>query len=160
DIDSDHEYKCVGGEYDRFHTSGFVSFHVEGPPGGSCDPLAGYFSFGQHEGNGHFMFPEKMDPIRLTSTLNEWVRFDKPGTYRVYCLTWRLAKNDEKLNFLPLCSPVVEIQIVPATDAFVAKTLLQAKALLSEGQKAVTQWEGAKMLRYLGDRSAIDLLVP
>ncbi|MDQ2950094.1 MAG: hypothetical protein M3Y27_29850 [Acidobacteriota bacterium] len=71
-------------QYDRSGRMRWETFAVN-PSEGTTDPLAIYFNaFRGFLGGGltNFQYLSAV-PIQIHLQLNEWVRFDQPGTYRV-----------------------------------------------------------------------------
>lgn len=126
------------------------------PRTGWSDPLATYFAGGMCAGGGPSWPPFlKSKPIELSLDLNQWVRFDQPGVYRVQILSRRVRDRSN-----PIGSPVtlesnpIEVRIVPATPRWQSatlKTILQR--LKSGGPLAEVAAAG---LRYLATPAAID----
>jgi hypothetical protein len=78
--------------YDRSGRMSYETFLVE-PESGWHDPLQNYFgslSGGLGGGLTSFKFLSSQ-PIVLSLQLNEWVRFDVPGKYRLEVATHRVA---------------------------------------------------------------------
>ncbi len=88
--------------------------------------------------------------------LNEWVRFRKPGLYRIAVLTRRVSKVHESRNENPLelVSNVLTIDIAPAPEAWARERLtesvaaLNAPALLTE-ESRLARLHAAQTLRFL-----------
>jgi len=97
-------------------------------------------------------------PVTVPMTVNERLRFDKPGTYRLYVTSSRVTDGKVKVNnpfdagkTITTASNVVQFQIVPADPAWAHA---QAQAALVEVQDHYTgpmtvsdPWD---VLRYLG----------
>ena len=70
-------------------------------------------------------------PEMISSVLNEWLRFDKPGKYRVYAVSGRVTPLHPKDHAqwgqsLRLASNIVSIEIIPADAEWASHALEQA----------------------------------
>jgi len=134
-----------GGEFD------FERFEVS-PSAGWSDPLTTYFAQDfLREGHG-WSWPLllKSKPVDIAIDLNQWVRFDDPGVYRVRVVSHRVSGVDG------LESNVIELQIVPASAEWQDATL---KGILPQLNSSGAASEGAiAELRYLGTPAAIDVM--
>ena len=77
------------------------------------------------------------DPIAFERELTDYVRFEKPGTYRLFVITRRVFKEGRKyLDFgpssIPLASNVLEVTILPDDPDWDAKRLSKILAKLSD----------------------------
>jgi hypothetical protein len=128
-----------GGEFD------FESFDVS-PGTGWSDPLATYFAQ-DFPLTGHgWQWPPllKSKPLEVSLDLNQWVRFDEPGIYRIKVISRRVASRSGN----GLQSNTIDLQIVPATLDW-----QEAKLKASLGKRE----EGAVAdLRYLATPAAIE----
>jgi hypothetical protein len=135
-----------GGEFD------FETFDVS-PSTGWSDPLATYFAQDFVRTGHGWSWPPllKSKPIEVSLDLNEWVRFDQPGAYRVKVFSHRVCcvGSNTSSSQRALQSNVMELRIVPATPEWQDATLsaIRAKPLLDS--------TGAD-LRYLPTPAAID----
>jgi len=109
------------------------AFHVDNSAG-AVDPLPVYYDreFGiAYSGGGPRFQPLSEKPVPISYTLNEWLRFDAPGHYRVYLTSGRVtdaAKRHEGLFFQghAVTSNAVEFEVLPDDPAWDAKTLQAA----------------------------------
>jgi hypothetical protein len=90
----DKHYQINMATYDRSGRMSYESFRVE-PADGTSDPLAVYFK--AHVAfmmggltNFQFLSPK---PYVVHLNLNEWVRFDKPGNYRITVESSRVGSS-------------------------------------------------------------------
>lgn len=83
DTQNTGKYQVWMGTYDRSGRIPSVHFVIDGPAGSSCDPLAAYFSGGFFMGGG-LGNDAKLGRYEQIFHLNEWIRFDRPGKYRLY----------------------------------------------------------------------------
>jgi hypothetical protein len=140
-----------GSEFD------FETFDVS-PPTGWSDPLATYFAQDFPRTGHGWLWPPllKSKPVELSLDLNQWVRFDQPGVYRVKVLSHRVCCGGSNIrsNWSALQSNVIELHIVPATPEWQDVTL---KAILAKLDRANPSFEGgAADLRYLATPGAIE----
>lgn len=136
-----------GGEFD------FESFDVS-PSAGWSDPLTTYFAQDfLRTGHGWSWPPlRKSKPVELSIDLNQWVRFDQPGVYRVRVISHRVGGVDGS----GLQSNVIDLHIVPATAEWQDVTL---KRILPQLSSSGAAFEGAIAdLRYLATPAAIDVM--
>jgi len=115
--------------YDRSGRMDEDSFNVE-PQSGWVDPLAAYFRYGSYMGggirSGEYLSSK---PVTLTANLNEWVRFDQPGTYTLTVTSHRVGPTDKRWGQFPLktvdlvSSNSVKLTIIPATSEWQDETL-------------------------------------
>ena len=152
--------------YDRSGRMNYEKFLVE-PADGTSDPLLVYFHSGSFFlGGGLTNFEFLSDtPYVIHLNLNEWVRFDKPGHYRLTVTSQRVSDALGGKTFYQgavqeLKSNSIELQIVEPDDAWQQAQLQEILAdfdssppptgPLSSGQRlaAITR------LRYLGSAEA------
>jgi hypothetical protein len=126
------------------------SFDVS-PSTGWSDPLVTYFAQ-DFPRTGHGWSPPpllKSKPVELSIDLNQWVRFDQAGVYRVKVISHRVCDVvNVSSNRSALQSNVIELRIVPTTPEWQDATLKAILAKLDEGTIAD--------LRYLATPAAID----
>jgi hypothetical protein len=123
--------------------------------------------------------PLNASPISIEQIVNDWISFRKPGRYEITAQTWRLSLVDNSEDSarvffpkpLPMQSNTIEIEIVPAEDAWANTQLQQAVASLNHGvsppivgQPIDTQRQNdvvtaARVLRFLETRDAALALV-
>ena len=154
--------------YDRSGRMSYEQFEVD-PKAGWADPLALYFSTSGGIGGGLTSFRLLSSTATVMSIdLNEWVRFDQPGTYRVAVSSRRVTDRAKKRVFNgdppePLRSKPFVLHIVPATSAWQAATLQTSLAQLeaapsAQGQPFAERKAALADLRFLGSRGAIRAL--
>jgi len=136
------------------------AFHVDNPAG-AVDPLPVYYDreFGiAYSGGGPRFQPLSAKPLTVSYTLNEWLRFDTPGRYRVYLTSGRItdtAKRHEDLSFqgYAATSNAVEFEILPDDPAWDAETLQAALPLYNaQGYNSRTdaaQQAAVRIVRFL-----------
>jgi hypothetical protein len=152
----------------RYDRSGRMSYEhfVVSPGGGTRDPVAVYFNamtvfFGGGLTSFDFLSSK---PTLIELNLNEWVRFDKTGTYEVKVISNRVS--DVQAGDNPLCHPLevqsntITLQVVPADAAWQRAQFAQAVAQLGRGTRHEVYtahdpyWQALSVLRYLGTEAA------
>src|ERR1700677_4079269 len=157
-------YEMTNAGYDRSGRMGYESFSVN-PSSGWADPLEKYFANGEFMGGGLFnIVPLEPKPVLILLNLNEWMRFDEPGTYRVTVSSSRVNDSTKGELFrgnggVPLTSNTLELQIVAATPEWQAqrlKEILQAKDSPTPTEvEQKRQQDAVRDLRFLGTDGAI-----
>ncbi len=132
---------------DRFQVS---------PKEGTTDPWA--FRLGQpiaYSGPGGMRIGA--EPVSTNADLNEWLRFDHAGRYRVSALfhAGAVLRPDVAVK-----SNEIEIEIVPADTEWLAEQLRQAVAVLEapaghDQQASATRASATHALRYLDTRESL-----
>jgi HEAT repeat protein len=151
------EYYAETSTYDRSGRLRDLAFHVDSPLGGYADPLETHQS---GIGGGLRKGPERLGQYSQTFTLNEWVRFDEPGDYRIYCTTNRVwSTTDDVRQIVNLCSQIIKVRIIPASKASIAETVTDAlKALQSKDSKV--RRHSIRLLRFLSTKKSVEALIP
>jgi hypothetical protein len=155
--DSGTEYYAETSTYDRSGRLPDLAFHVDSPLGSYADPLETHRS---GLGGGLRRGPKRLGQYSQTFTLNEWIRFDEPGDYRIYCTTTRVwTTTDDVRQIVNLCSQVIRVRITPASRASIAETVSNAlKALQSENSKV--RRHSIRLLRFLSTKDSVEALIP
>jgi hypothetical protein len=158
-------YQINLARYDRSGRMNYEEFVVE-PKEATQDPLQLYFSsIAGFLGGGLTGFEFlTLFPSVIHLNLNEWVRFERPGTYRVYVVSRRVS--DSNASSQPTGEPTeiksnwIEVSIVPPDPSWQQQELTKIRQVLQSGtapnpvasdevrQAAITQ------LRYLGTEAA------
>lgn len=112
-------------------------FHVT-PATGAIDPLALYekpFLFNERRFSPNleiFGSPPSNLPVTITLPLTDWLRFDRPGHYKVFLVTRRAfglpAKPGAPQRALSLETNAVELDIIPADPAWQARQLKEIES--------------------------------
>jgi len=145
----------------RLEIDSFVLDHEDG----TADPLYDYFNSGLFGfmGGGLRGMPELSDkPEVVTAELNEWIRFDKPGHYRLYVVSGRVGRKrdpDDRYGDRSSAnvSNVIEFDIVPADEKWATQKLNEAKAVL--GKPDGDHRAACRTLRFLGTMAAASEMV-
>jgi hypothetical protein len=96
-------------------------------------------------------------PLVIRVSLNDAVRFTRPGTYRVVVTSTRLGRYSSQAAPV-LTSAPVDLTIVPMDDAWAAAEVKTASDLVDHGSTA-DAIHGAALLRYLDTEAAVTALV-
>ena len=149
--------------YDRSGRMNSEEFRVD-PSEGWSDPLADYFNSGLFSfmGGGIRSVPELgVEPQTIDLDLNEWVRFDRPGHYRLSVTSSRIVEGRTQGSFgthLKMTSNDVEFEIVPSDDAWAGQEVARAIAAVDFGDHEGASL-GARTLRSLGTEEAATAMV-
>ena len=161
---SSASYQLNTASYDRGGRLAVESYKIE-PDQGWDDPLDLYFqSYGGFMGGGLSGFQRlSAAPSVIHRDLNEWVRFNQPGRYRLVVASSRVSRVGTEFR-----SPAVEVSsgelwltIIPATAEWQAAALEQARAILAHqptgglppsGPSPAAQ--AVATLRYIGTPAA------
>ena len=154
-----HTFTVDTGTYDRSGRLESDKFVVD-QPDAVVDPLDDYFHsylFG-FIGGGLRGIQELADkPELVNADLNEWMRFDKPGRYRLYVVSGRVGRKDiPQKPFPAVVSNVVEFEVLPVDRKWTNQQLTQAVIALS---KADEDRANCRMLRFLGARAAVTEMI-
>lgn len=114
-------YRLNTGPGDREMPWNTDAFQVDNTTGAS-DPLAVYYAHefgGGYSGAGPQFQDLEAQPVLIPYTLNEWLRFNAPGHYRVYLMSGRVinAGGPRRVPFLfhgrAMASNAVDLEILP-----------------------------------------------
>jgi hypothetical protein len=160
-------YQINLARYDRSGRMNYEEFIVE-PKQATQDPLHLYFnSIGVFIGGGLTGFESlTVSPTIIHLNLNEWVRFERPGTYRVRVVSGRV--NDSGVSSNPAAEAIeaksnwIELSIVPPDPSWQQQELTKIRQVLKNGitasSAAVAPDEARQasltQLRYLGTEAA------
>jgi hypothetical protein len=159
-------YQVDEAAYDRSGRMDFEHFGVV-PADGAEDPLAEYFSPDSvHIGGGlrgsSFLGTK---PWTIQLDLNEWVRFTKPGEYKVKVASSRVELVDSSKPYgtapATALSNEITVKILPRDPEWENRTYEKATAILrdpsSRKKDASGDWparRATEILRHLGTRDA------
>ena len=160
---SEKKYELDLATYDRSGRLNEDSFAVK-PEAGWNDPLYLYFHayrgfFGGGLRGMDYLSPK---PVLVSLELNEWVRFETPGQYRVTVTSTRVSEAGQAGRGIAVTSNELSLTIVPATPEWEQETLQHALAVLAETKPKAAPGRGqpnprreaVKTLRYLGTPAA------
>jgi hypothetical protein len=159
-------YQVNMASYDRSGRMNYEKFLVE-PTEGTSDPLLVYYRSGAGAlGGGLFSIGILSDtPYVIHLNLNEWVRFDKPGNYRLTVTSRRVFDAPGGKPFYrgavrDLESNSIQLQIVEPDDAWQQSELKKILADFDNGPPPTRffssnqQLAAITRLRYLGSADA------
>ena len=158
-------YQINLARYDRSGRMGYEEFIAE-PKEATRDPLYLYFhSSAGFMGGGltNFEFLSS-SPTTLHLNLNEWVSFDRPGTYRIQVVSHRVGdsanSNHPWGDGVELKSNWIELKIVAAAPSWQHQTLAEIRQALDTGKPLnpnvpdEPKRNALTKLRYLGTEEA------
>jgi hypothetical protein len=132
--------------------------YVITPIPGVADPLAEYYaSFGGPGGGLGGWQPLDGHPFLLSVDLNDWVRFTRPGDYRLVVTSHRLERHSGR-PAPELVSRPVALHIEPARPEWATAEASRAIEAIESGQWDALR-RGIAILRHLGTREAALALV-
>ena len=158
--------------YDRSGRMSEDSFNVE-PQSGWLDPLAAYFRYGSYMGGGlrggRYLSSKA---VTIDANLNEWVRFDQPGTYTLTVTSHRVGPSRKRWGEFPertidlSSSNRLTLIIVPATPKWQDETLSRILRDLPKSRKSdaesqelsASQKDSITDLRFLATAKAVRVL--
>ena len=121
------------------------------------DPMLDYFgSIGGTIGGGIRgigVLGEKPYTVKLE--LNDWFRFDKPGTYTLAVKSRRVT--DESVtprSVVPVESNTVSFEVLPRDAAWEGSQLETARRLIDAKPSPLGPRDGCRMMRFLGSEAA------
>lgn len=139
---------------------------------GAVDPLTIYYvhelGWGFSGGGPQFQDLEAQ-PVLIPYTLNEWLRFDAPGHYRVYLTSGRIIKagGPRQVPFLfhgrAMASNAVDLEVLPRDPIQDAQTLKQALPLFNadgfDSRVQQAKEAAVRAVRFLGTPDAVRAMV-
>jgi len=164
-------YRLNTGPGDRELPWNSDAFQVDDTTG-AVDPLAAYYAHelpqGFSGGGPHFQ-DLAAQPVPIPYALNEWLRFEAPGHYRVYLTSGRVinAGGPRQEPFLfhgrTMASNAVDLEVLPPDPVQDAQALQQALPLFNaDGFDPRVQQDKAaavRTVRFLGTRDAARAMV-
>jgi len=102
---------------------------------GATDPIAPYLSMLQPQGGSFHRIREPLSrkPVTVRLNLNQWIRFDRPGVYRVSVRSRRAADttNPQVATAVPAQSNEITVEIVAADSQWRDKELAHIRKALN-----------------------------
>jgi hypothetical protein len=149
---AEKKYVLDAADYNETGRRNIDSFTVD-PKLGWSDPLDLYFRSGAFSYGGEIPTPAILfQPVMVPIDLNEWVRFDRPGQYRVAVRSRRVSSVDHLLRGeFEAISNELRLTIVTASPEWQKETLRQSVAALDTPD---SRRDTVKALRYLGTEAA------
>ena len=164
-------YQLNTGPGDREIPWNSDAFQVDDPTG-AVDPLAAYYAHEfpeAYSGGGPHFQPLEGLPVSIPYALNEWLRFDASGRYRVYLTSGRVVdvgRNRPGIFLFhgrTMTSNAVDLEILPADPALDAQTLQQALPLFDEEgfnpRTQIARQAAVRAVRFLGTPDAARAMV-
>jgi hypothetical protein len=157
-----NRYVLDSATYDRSGRLTLDEYRIE-PIDRVGDPLLDMFAgFGGYLGGGIRGMPVlSSKPVIVKQQLNEWFRFDRPGTYRLFAVSRRVTDDtvSGEAGQLRLESNAVTFEIVPSDARWAASAIATAVGLLDSTGPVDDRREGCRILRYLATDAAVDEMV-
>lgn len=161
-------FEIIASAFDRSGRNSYEQFEVS-PADGWVDPLKTYFSGGSVGGGFQTSGFLSAQPVVISIDLNEWVRFDQPGDYKVTITSHRVSDMSAGgpppfgQGSIELRSGPIELHVIAASKAWQSE---QLAAILSElkskpepvGMQPPTRQAAIGNLRYLGTAEAARLM--
>ena len=130
-----------------------VDFENNGIKGPNCGVLGGVRG-GVIRSDGT---AEPQPPMQFAVFLNQAVRFDRPGKYRVYVRSRHRFLGHQGDELLPpLISNILEFDILERDRAWAARTLEEVIGVLNSSSARVARTDAARSLSYLGTAEAVN----
>ena len=152
-----------GATYDRGGRLTIDEFTIE-PNAAVSDPLLDYFAWnGGSLGGLRSMGVLDGKPYTVRLELNEWFRFDEPGSYELSVRSRRVTDEARRTSkdepIVPVASNSVAFEILARDPDWEAAELRRALAILDSNGSDVERRNGCRMLRFLATDAAIDEMV-
>jgi hypothetical protein len=128
------------------------------------DPMLDYFATvrGYIGGGLRSMGPLGEKPFTVTLELNDWFRFDTPGTFTLAVRSSRVSDETQRTttspSILPVESNAITFEVLPRDPRWEDAELRRALQLLSEPRGRDSR-DGCRILRFLGTRAAVDEMI-
>lgn len=157
-------YVVDGATYDRSGRLGIDEFRIE-PFEGVTDPLLDYFAAqaGFIGGGLRGMGTLGGEPYVIRLELNEWFRFDGPGTYQISIRSSRVTDETRRKPGSPAVVPVesnaMTIEILPADPEWQAATITDALSILDGPGTDSERRAGCRRLRFLANEAAVEHMI-
>ena len=155
---SPQSYRLDAATYDRSGRLELDKFHLE-PETGVSDPMRDHLGIW---GGGLRGIPDLEEkPYLIVCDLNEWFRFDQPGSYRLYLSSPRVSRKGQRAEAaaITLTSNFVEFEIVRAEADWTAQELQRILKRLDAKDGANDRRTACRALRFLGAKAAVPELV-
>jgi hypothetical protein len=161
-------FEIIASASDRSGRNSYEDFEVS-PADGWVDPLKTYFSGGSVGGGFQASGFLSAQPVVISIDLNEWVRFEQPGDYKVTITSHRVSDLSAGgpppfgQGGIELRSDAIELHIIAASkpwqDAQLAAILSELKAEPEQrGLQLPARQAAIGNLRYLGTAGAARLM--
>ncbi len=100
-------------------------------------------------------------PEILDRDLNQWLRFDQPGKFRLYVTAPRIRKKGEKTSrgYIDITSNIVEFEILPRDAEWEKQEFQKIMRLLDSPAEFVDTLLGCYRLRYFHTEAAASEMI-
>jgi hypothetical protein len=156
-----NSYQLDGGLYDRGGRLDIDSFHID-PPDGAVDPLKGREPSSM--GGLRSMPTLDVKPYLIVRDLNEYLRFDKPGKYRLYVVSNRVRHQPPAA--VPATSNIIEFTVLPLDPEWAGKqyksalmTLDDDRSYPNSSRRDEEVRSATRVIRFLGTEDAVRYMV-
>lgn len=141
-----------GGEFD-------LDTIAVSPASGWSDPLPLYFTQTTYRMGHGWPWPalEKAKQVKLSLTLNPWVRFEEPGDYTITITTHRISSATGSKD-PPTPRSTLKLHIIGATPEWQSARLADIRLRLPLEDPRNMDASALSALMYLGTPDAVDLL--
>jgi hypothetical protein len=150
-----------GATYDRSGRLTIDEFRVD-PANAVTDPMLDYFgSSGGYAGGGiRGIGVLGEQPFIVKLQLNDWFRFDQPGTFRLSVRSRRVTDDAAMTHpIVPVESNTVAFEIVPRDAAWETTELEAARRILDADGSPIDRPKGCRMMRFLGTDAAVNEMI-
>lgn len=162
-------YVLDNANYDRSGRLDMDTFVID-RPNDAVDPLHEYYEsamFGFMGGGLRGIEALDSKPRLINYELNEWLRLNKPGKYRLYVLAGRITKGKpHHFGNTPVrpASNIVEFEILPRDEEWDKQKLAEAVKLIDSNPKASGYPNepgraGCRTLRFLDTEASIKEII-
>jgi hypothetical protein len=152
-----HQFVVDGATYDRSGRLTIDDFRLE-PRDQATDPMRDYFALvGSLLGGGMRSIGVLGErPFEVKLVLNDWFRFDRPGTFQLSIRSRRVTDEQATPHRVVLVeSNRVSFEILPRDMAWEATELDLARSQMGESQSYLDRRNGCRRLRFLGTNGAV-----
>ncbi|HWW85814.1 MAG TPA: hypothetical protein VNZ26_19590, partial [Vicinamibacterales bacterium] len=126
------------------------------------DPMLDYFaSHGGYIGGGmRGIGVLGEQPFIVKLELNDWFRFDRPGTFRLSVRSQRVSDEAGATHtIVPVESGTVSFEIGTRDSAWEAAELEAARRILDANGSSIDRRKGCRMMRFLGTDAAVNEMI-
>jgi hypothetical protein len=161
DSDISNRFVVDGATYDHSGRLTIDEFRVE-PNDRVIDPMLDYFaSAGGTIGGGiRGMGTLGEKPFIVKLDLNDWFRFEEPGTYTLSARSQRVTDEAGTTpSIVPVESNTVSFEILPRDADWEAAEIGAALQLVDSTSPGADRKQGCRMLRFLATDAAVDEMI-
>jgi hypothetical protein len=157
-------FVASGATYDRSGRLTIDEFRVE-PFDGVSDPLLDFYAQtgGVIGGGLSSINPLGEEPFVVRLALNEWFRFDRPGTYTLSARSSRVTDEARRTStdraIVPLESNAVTFEILPPDAEWASARVVHAVSIIDGPGTDSERREGCRLLRFLASEAAVEQMI-